>query len=262
MDELIKHASGYAKLGVFVFPCNLDKTPMTPHGFKDATNDRAQVRAWWTERPEASIGIACGASGWLVLDIDADKGGFESYAELRDKDIITPADLDTFTSRTGGGGMHIVWQQPQGVLIGNSAGKLGKGLDIRGDGGYIIAPPSPHPSGTAYQIERNARPRPAPGRLVELLLAAPSIPTSEGIVIPKNLSRTLQRSYERVANASQGTRNDTLNKAAFYLFGLVREQQLAHEEVRETMYAAGLRAGLKDNEIRATLTSAWRGAMG
>jgi hypothetical protein len=261
MSDLIKHASGYAKLGCYVFPCHPDKTPMTPHGFKDATNDRTVVRAWWSEHPTASIGIACGATGWLVVDIDPDKGGFESFDALREQEVITHDDLDTFTTRTGGGGMHIVYLQPQGVMIGNSAGKLGKGLDVRGDGGYIIAPPSGHPSGNLYQIEINTKPIPAPERLVELLtVREPSAPVA--LVIPKNLSRTLQRSYERVANATQGTRNETLNKASFYLFGLVREQQLADGEVRETMYAAGLRAGLDEREIQATLTSAWRGAMG
>jgi hypothetical protein len=262
-QELIKHASGYAKLGCFVFPCHLDKTPMTPHGFKDATNDRAIVRAWWTEHPQASIGIACGASGWLVLDIDIDEDtdGFESFDVLREKEIVTHDDLDTFTTRTGGGGMQIVWLQPEGVKIGNSAGKLGKGLDTRGEGGYIIAPPSGHPSGNLYQIEINSKPRPAPARLVELLTVRETLPSGP-VTLPKNPSRTLQRSYERVANATQGTRNETLNKASFYLFGLVKEQQLAHDDVKETMRAAGLRAGLAENEVQATLTSAWRGAMG
>jgi hypothetical protein len=261
MDELIKHASGYAKLGCFVFPCALDKKPLTPHGFKDATNDRAIVRAWWTEHPQASIGIACGATCWLVLDVDADKGGFESFAELRDREILTPGDLDTFTTRTGGGGMHIVWLQPAGVPLGNSAGKLGPGLDTRGEGGYIIAPPSGHPSGNLYQIEINSKPKPAPARLVDLLTVKEPTPSGP-VMIPKNLDRTLQRSYERVANASQGTRNQTLNNASFYLFGLVREQKLADGDVKETMRAAGLRAGLDEREIQATLTSAWRGAMG
>jgi hypothetical protein len=261
MEELIKHASGYAKLGCFVFPCRLDKTPMTPHGFKDASNVRLVVQTWWIEHPEASIGIACGATGWLVLDVDADKGGFESFAELRDREILTPGDLDTFTTRTGGGGMHIVWLQPAGVPLGNSAGKLGPGLDTRGEGGYIIAPPSGHPSGNLYQIEINSKPKPAPARLVDLLTVKEPTPSGP-VMIPKNLDRTLQRSYERVANASQGTRNQTLNNASFYLFGLVREQKLADGDVKETMRAAGLRAGLDEREIQATLTSAWRGAMG
>jgi hypothetical protein len=136
------------------------------------------------------------------------------------------------------------------------------GLDIRGVGGYIIAPPSGHPSGNLYQIEINSKPKPAPARLVDLLTVKE--PTTPGgpVMIPKNLDRTLQRSYERVANASQGTRNQTLNNASFYLFGLVREQKLADDEVKETMRAAGLRAGLDEREIQATLTSAWRGAMG
>jgi hypothetical protein len=125
MDELIRDAIAYAKRGCFVFPCKLDKTPMTPHGFKDATNNLEQIGKWWNAEPSASIGIACGATGWLVLDVDPDKGGFESFAELRDREILTPADLDTFTTRTGGGGMHIVWLRTAGQQRGQVGSRAG-----------------------------------------------------------------------------------------------------------------------------------------
>ncbi len=233
---------------------------MTPHGFKDARRDAESIRQWWTQAPDASIGIACGASHWFVLDIDADKGGFESFANLRTRNIITPDDLDTFTTRTGSGGMHIVWTMPEGVTFGNSAGKLGAGLDTRGEGGYIIVPPSDHPSGNKYAIERNHAPRPLPPLLAELLTEKPIAPTAP-LTIPHNLNRTLQRSYERVANASQGGRNDTLNRAGFYLFHLVRDGQLSESEVRDTLYAAAVRAGLAERETLATIQSAYRGAM-
>lgn len=262
MNSLLKPAIGYAHRGAYVFPCKLEKKPLTPHGFQDATRDLKQISAWWIDQPMASIGIACGASGWLVIDIDPDKGGFESYAELRDEDVITPGDLLTFTTRTGGGGMHIVWLQPEGVQIGNSAGKLGPGLDIRGYGGYIIAPPSRHPSGNRYQIEINAAPVPAPARLVERLVETPKPVEAVPLKPPENLSRTLQKSYERVANAGEGVRNDTLNKAGFYLFHLVRDGLLNESEVRDTLYVAAQRAGLEERETLATINSAYRGALG
>lgn len=255
---LVRFAEGYAKLGAYVFPCALNKQPLTPHGFKDATLDLSQIRKWWNQTPEASIGVACGASRWFVLDIDADKGGFESFVELQQADVLTAEDLATFTTRTGSGGLHIVWTLPEGVHLGNSAGKLGKGLDTRGEGGYIIVPPSDHPSGNKYAIELNKRPRALPMTLLNLLTEAP-LPTPKEIVPPKFVSRVMQRTYERVANAAQGTRNDTLNKAGFYLFHLVKDGQLSESDVRETLYAAALRAGLEQRETLATINSAYRG---
>lgn len=261
--NLQRWAKGYAERGAYVFPCHLDKSPITAHGFKDASRDPQQIQRWWVEHPDASIGVACGASRWFVLDVDADKGGFDSFAQLQHDNLLTPDDLATFTTRTGSGGYHVVWTMPDGVTLGNSAGKLGKGLDTRGEGGYVIVPPSDHPSGNAYKMEINKPPQPMPQSLIDLLIPPVALPGTTGtpITIPSNLSRTLQRSYERVANAAQGTRNDTLNRASFYLFHLVREGKLAEGEVRETLEAAAIRAGLERRETAATIQSAYRGAM-
>lgn len=235
---------------------------MTPHGFKDASQDRATIKAWWAQYPEASIGAACGASRWFVLDVDADKGGFESFTQLQIDDVLTAEDLFTFTTRTGSGGYHFVWTMPEGVTLGNTAGKLGVGLDTRGEGGYIILPPSDHPSGNKYAVEINKPPKPMPLSLLALLTDTPTPTAPAPLVVPKNLSRTLQRSYERVANAPEGARNDTLNRAAFYLFQLVRDGNLTNEsEVRDILTHAGMRAGLAQRETLATIQSAYRGAM-
>lgn len=261
MDNLLSYARGYAKLGAHVFPCKLDKTPMTPHGFKDATTNLEQIGKWWNAEPMASIGIACGASGWLVLDIDADKGGFESYAELRDREIITPGDLLTFTTRTGSGGMHIVWLQPEGVEIGNSAGKLGQGLDIRGYGGYIIAPPSPHPSGNTYQIERNERPRPAPARLVELLVEIKQ-PKSEFVSGPVNPKGAIKSAITKVARASKGERNNVLSNQAWFLLHLVKDGSVPLNVATDALNYAGRAVGLSEREIQTTLQSKTRLVLG
>ena len=130
------------------------KQPATDHGFKDAEREPERVRSLWRERPEAGVGIATGeASGLLVLDVDPDKGGDEVLAELERQHGKLP---DTVEALTGGGGRHIYFHHADGV--GCSAGKLGPGLDIRADGGYVVAPPSRHPSGRPYEWEVSLRP--------------------------------------------------------------------------------------------------------
>lgn len=259
MHTLGEWALGWARRGCAVFPCHLTKKPMTAHGFLDATTAAEQIQSWWSQWPTASIGVACGASGLLVLDVDADKDGLDTFADLCHSLPLTLTDRHTLTTLTGGGGMHIIWIAPQGVTIRNSAGKLGRGLDIRGDGGYIIVPPSPHPSGNRYRFEIKSAPIPAPQVLVDLLMVPEPNPTP-GVPIPMTpyTDRLLQKSFERVAGASAGTRNDTLNRAAYYLFGLAKAGTVNETDVRACLEAAALRAGLSTKETSATLGSAWR----
>jgi hypothetical protein len=141
----LKWALWYAEQGFPVFPCQPGgKKPLTQHGFKNATTNPEQVRQWWTDCPDANIGIATGtASGLLIIDIDKHSGGEESWTDLRGNRTIPK----TARQRTGGGGQHILFRCP-GHLRGR---KLAKGIDLKGDGGYIIAPPSVHPSGKRYR---------------------------------------------------------------------------------------------------------------
>lgn len=134
---LIESRKGWA-----VFPCR-GKVPLTAHGCKDATRDETTIRLMWGTHPEANIGGATGAvSGRVVLDIDA--GGDDTLEELGRSNLPeTPVCL------TGGGGQHIVFKHP-GRLVRSVNGKLGQGLDVKGDGGYVILPPSRHKSGRAY----------------------------------------------------------------------------------------------------------------
>lgn len=156
--SMLSAALALAARDLYVFPCNLDKTPATPHWNKDATADPEQIRRMWTARPNASIGVACGPSRLVVIDIDAGKGGFESWAKLKAEHGI---DDETLTSITGGGGWHLFYRAPEGFRGRNSVSKLGPGLDVRADGGYIIAPPSGHPSGGVYTWDPS-RPDPIP----------------------------------------------------------------------------------------------------
>ncbi len=144
---MLDAALSYAGRGWHVLPLKArGKTPLTPHGLKDATQDAATIRAWWQRLPEANIGIACEPSGLAVIDIDAKSGGMVTLDQFTGLD---PLCVDTLISRTGGGGAHLVFEGS----IPNTTGKIGKGIDSRGKGGYIVAPPSVHESGNVYRWE-------------------------------------------------------------------------------------------------------------
>src|SRR5215211_2791427 len=135
---LASAALHYSRAGWPIFPVG-DKAPLTPRGFHDATTDAAVVEAWWREHPDAGIGLPTG-NGTVVLDVDPREGGDDTLHELESRHGELPATVEALT---GGGGRHLYFHS--GELIRNSAGKVGPGLDVRGDGGYVVVPPSPHP---------------------------------------------------------------------------------------------------------------------
>lgn len=143
---------------------NAAKHPRTAHGLLDASTDLTIVTRWWEMWPSANIGIVTGAvSGLVVLDVDVRANGDVSLGTLTDEYGQLP---DTPTVLTGGGGLHYYFAHPGGI-IRNSAGKLGSGLDIRGDGGYVVAPPSLHASGQIYTWAIAGEPAPLPAWLQE-----------------------------------------------------------------------------------------------
>lgn len=168
IGELGSAAAEYARMGLLVFPVwnptedggcacpkgmdcsNPGKHPMgdlVPRGLKDATSDLETIKAWWSRRPRANIGTPTGrAAGMVVLDVDPDKGGFKTLSALIRRHSPLP---ETPTVHTGGGGLHFYLRHPGG-RVSNSAGKLGPGLDIRGDGGYVLLPPSVHATSRSY----------------------------------------------------------------------------------------------------------------
>lgn len=126
---------------------------LTPNGLKDATSDSTLIKNWFGKFTNHNIGVLTGAaSGIIALDIDPRHGGDEALSALERKYQKLP---ETLWWHTGGGGRHIIFKHP-GDHIPNSVGKLGNGLDVRGDGGYIVAPPSRHISGGVYQTSDGA----------------------------------------------------------------------------------------------------------
>jgi hypothetical protein len=148
--EPLAAALAYAARGWHVFPVKTDKTPRTVHGLKDATTDVAQIRSWWARWPDAGVAIRTGAvSGLMVLDVDVDRGGDETLFELEREHGELPL---TPRVKTPSGGTHFYFRHPGGE-VPNSTDKIGPGLDVRGDGGYVVAPPSEHSSGRTYDFD-------------------------------------------------------------------------------------------------------------
>ena len=160
---LVSAALTYADHGFAVFPvyginragvCQCRKAdcaspgkhPRTAGGHNDATCDPNRIRDWWERYPNSNVGICTGgASDLLVLDVDPKNGGDASFAALVSQHGALPI---TAAANTGGGGRHFYFKGVPGMR--NSAGKVAAGLDIRADGGYVVAPPSLHVSGNRY----------------------------------------------------------------------------------------------------------------
>jgi hypothetical protein len=131
------------------------KHPRTPQGLKNASKDAISLRAWWGKWPMANVGVSTGLiSGIVVLDIDPKNGGEDSFDNLMVEHGRLP---DTAEVLTGGGGRHLYFKHP-GRELKNSAGLIGPGLDIRGDGGYVVGPGSHHISGGTYDWEASSTP--------------------------------------------------------------------------------------------------------
>jgi len=121
-------------------PGSTAKHPRLASWEKEASSDDDTIAAWMASWPDANIGVATGAaSGFFVLDVDPDHGGEDSLALLEQEHGQLP---DTPRARTGSGGTHYLFRLPVGGAVTNSAGRVGKGLDIRGDGGQIVVAPS------------------------------------------------------------------------------------------------------------------------
>lgn len=160
LSRLGRAALAYANLlGWAVFPlAPRQKLPLIPRaqggrGCLDATRDPDRIAAWWLDCPRANVGLATGApSGLFVVDIDPRNEGDAAWAEL-----VAGRELpETPQSITGSGGAHILFAGETGC------GKLVLGVDLKGTGGYIVAPPSIHPNGELYIWEALARPDEVP----------------------------------------------------------------------------------------------------
>lgn len=241
----------YARRNKPVFPCGHDKAPMVGGGFKAASTDEAQIRKWWAMWPWAMIGMPTGrASGITAIDCDT-KNGLDGRESLRALAAPHGGLPDTIEILTPSGGCHLWFETPD-AEIRNSASKIAPGVDVRGEGGYIIVPPSAVLGGKRYELEASSPATPAP--MPQWLVARCQQP--ERLAEPPGGQSNGQTGGDGVW---QGSRSDYLARYAGRLAyaGLNADQILA-ATLAENQRAC--RPPLSEAEIRSTVAksaSAW-----
>ncbi|MES9606172.1 bifunctional DNA primase/polymerase [Actinomadura sp. NPDC000929] len=282
----VRYALAAAARGWHVFPLTIgDKVP--PKGLRwkrVATTDPDAIQGMWARRPY-NIGIACGPSRLLVIDLDMPKpgecpppqwavpgvnDGADVFAMLCEQ-AGQPMPLETFHVRTRRGGSHLYFSAPDGIRLTNTSDDRGNGLgwkvDTRGDGGYVVGPGSyvdlPDGIGTYDPIHTPA-PAPLPSWLAERLRPAP-LPPQRPVTVRlatgnrgAYLNRALTASLNAIADAPQGRRNATLYGAAVALGQLVAGGALDLDDTEQLLTAAAVRAGLAPMPSRRTIRSGFR----
>ncbi|WP_310719128.1 bifunctional DNA primase/polymerase [Streptomyces lydicus] len=231
-----------------------------------ATTDPARIRAAWSHAP-FNVGIATGPSGLVVVDLDMPKNKgncntdtpfgvttFEALCERTGHPVPT-----TRTVRTASGGRHLYFTAPPGIRLTNTAGKLGKLIDTRAWGGYVVAPGSTVHGGT-YELVDAAPALQLPDWLLNALRPPQKPAKAVNGVQPSRVGRyasaALRNEEENVASAPEGQRNAALVRAARALGRLIASGDLGRSEVEEALSRGAEAAGQKPHEYRSALTSA------
>ena len=262
MTDLASAAFRLALRHVAVFPLapGTKVPPTGSHGHLGAADDADVTRVRWQQTPRANIGAATGRrSGFWVLDIDLQHDGPAALARLEAEHGALPI---TIGSTTPSGGRHLYWRWPAGgPELRNSCARVGPGLDVRGEGGSIVVPPSILANGRCYRwVKNGARTfADAPGWLIGLALPPPPPPRPDPVEPPENVEKyvaaAVASEFRRLEEAASGQRNESLNRAAFAVgqfvaIGAVPEDWAAAELERRA-HALGLPAF----EARRTITS-------
>jgi hypothetical protein len=220
--SLLGQALRLAARSLAVFPCaERGKVPAGGHGFKDATTEAHRMRRWWRDNPNLNIGLATGTvSGVWVLDVD----GIEGEAALRRLEAEHGVLPPTVEAITGGGGRHLYFRMPTGRPVRNSASKVGDHIDVRGDGGYVVAPPSMHPCGRRYAWSVDCASAFADAPVWLLDKAAEPACVHATVRTPPEDWRALVE-----AGATEGSRNDAITRLAGHLLRRLVEPYVVHE---------------------------------
>ncbi len=236
-----------------MFPCKPDKKPHVEWR-NQSTTDSEAIRRWWRTWPDALPAIDCAKSGIVVVDLDLPKtqgapNGLKSFGALLEEDRVPwGVGSDSVAVATLHGGLHLFHRQPDPHNpLGNSPGRLaGRGIDIRGAGGYVIAPGARRVDGSGYRYVDNSRELPRPEDLPPLpealvsrirsKQAAPAVPAPQPAQFPAHVGsggdasderglayaeRALELEASELSDAPKGGRNAALNKAAHKLGGYV-----------------------------------------
>jgi hypothetical protein len=283
------HALDYASKGWAIFPCSpVDKRPLTPRGFKDATTDADQIEAWWKQWPNAMIGSPMGsANGIFAIDPDVpdepgEPNGLAHWSELQELHGDAPP---TRTHVTPRGGRHVLFAWDRARPLSNREGRLkGTGINVRGEGGYVVLPPSCRADGASYRLEEPSLAdtiAPAPVWLLDMIDPPKPVPTesasisarAQALVRPPidavrpidtrrhapYVSAAFEGEIRAVAETPSGGRNNQLNESAFKLGTLIAAGALdrGHAEAAliEAARVSGLTAEDGERAVMATIES-------
>jgi hypothetical protein len=240
-----EHAAALARRGLHVFPCRVaGKEPLTANGCKDATADLGLIAHWWAQEPRANIGVATGAaSHCFVLDID----GVDAEAELKkleEQHGALPATVESITAR----GRDLFFEWPD-TPVRNSVDKVGPDLDVRGEGGYVLAPPSVHPSGRPYYWSVDSARSLAHAPEWLLAKASGDDATGYAVAAPASTWRTLVCS-----DIGEGARNASLARLAGHLLRR-RVDAVVVLELLLGLNATRCKPPLADSEVEQIVTS-------
>lgn len=251
----------YAELGLSVFPVRArTKTPVIKDWQNRATTEPAQIREMWTRHPKAGIGIATGsASGLVVIDLDTKNGqdgpgNWQRY--LAERGIELPP---TVTVRTRSGGRHLYYAVPDGADFRNSAGTVAEGVDVRGTGGYVVAPPTPGYTFEAEWTDDRVLPDLPPDVLPDNTATRGTAHAGERRT-PAYALAAAAGGLADLTTAEIGERNNTLNRVAFSIATSVEDGLLDEELMRDTLWETAVQAGLDPEEVDKTLQSAFGAA--
>jgi hypothetical protein len=278
-ERLLWAATALAERGWRVFPCQPGgKRPALRADWEHrATTDTGRIARCWRAGPY-NIGVACGPSGLIVIDLDTPKPG-EAKPDrwARDTGVNDGADVlaalcdaegqpwpagTTFTVATPSGGTHLYFTAPPALTLRNTARKLGWLIDTRATGGYVVGPGSVIGC-TPYTIVNPDPPEPLPAWLAARLTAAPAPPEWAGPP-PADMGEhqgtgyalaALRGEVDRVLLARPGTRNDTLNHAAFALGQLTAAGLLPPKLAYDALMRAAHSIGLPPREAARTIGS-------
>jgi hypothetical protein len=283
-EGVLAEALALAARGISVFPCNLEnKAPLVASWRKEASTDPKQIQQWWHRSPLAMIGVPMGEASrlWAVdPDVPEEEGepdGVAAWEGLLEKH----GSIATRIHMTPSGGRHVLFRWSHEHPLGNRTGALPEGIHVRGEGGYVIWPPSVRRDGCAYAVVEDvgldAVPE-APEWLLGLIEARRDAPERlDDIPEPRRpltvvedsnpsamdrvwAAAALTEEIRAVAQAPVGARNNTLNRAAFNLGQIVASGLLTEDQVVRELLAAAERCGLilEENgglKVRATIES-------
>ncbi len=262
----------YADAGIPVFPAKISdeenskswrKKPCIGNWQTQCTTDESIIRGWWEQFPDAAPAIALGSVNLVAIDVDrhGEVDGVENFAKFIDGRDLPVGPV----TKTAGGGMHYIFRQPEtGELLGNGTGSLPGGIDVRGNGGFIIAPGAVRSDDVAYASDednpdlaeafRQKSIPPIPEFLkTAIATRRPSAATKTRNAVPPPAPTPREMAYARQAlqgcareleDASRGQRNNILNSISYRMAGMFAAGWIDQDSVAKQLFQAAKKCGL------------------